>query len=164
MERLNKNDQRELLKVRFEKDLHSRRELELKGKFDEKQKIQQLRMLEKQRIEQEILKKHEDQAAKRRAHERMIEEEQRAREMMLKQQWANKLEIIKSSSLNTNMRTKKIEQEQLQLVELKKQKLVAKYESKQSALSTLEQEKRAFSTLKRDDLNDRILSVRSRGD
>lgn len=32
-------------------------------------------MLEKQRIEQEILKKHEDQAAKRRAHERMIEVE-----------------------------------------------------------------------------------------
>ena len=68
-------------------------------------------MLEKKRIEEEIQKRHEEQAAKRRAHEKMIEDEQKAREILLKQQWANKLEIMKSSSLNTSMRTRRIEQE-----------------------------------------------------
>lgn len=82
----------------------------------------------------------------------------------MKQQWANKLEIMKSSSLNTSMRTRRIEQEQMQLTELKKQKLVQKYESKSTVMSTLEQERRAFSTLKRDDNTDRMLSVKSRGE
>lgn len=71
---------------------------------------------------------------------------------------------MKSSSLNTSMRTKRIEHEHMQLTELKKQKLVQKYESKSSVLSTLDQERRAFSTLKRDDNTDRLLNVRSRGD
>jgi hypothetical protein len=32
-------------------------------------------MLEKKRVEEEIQKRHEEQAAKRRAHEKMIEDE-----------------------------------------------------------------------------------------
>lgn len=62
------------------------------------------------------------------------------------------------------MRTRRIEHEHMQLTELKKQKLVQKYESKSFVLSALEQERRAFSTLKRDDNAERLLTVRSRGD
>ena len=70
---------------------------------------------------------------------------------------------MKASSLNTSMRTRRIEQERMQLTELKKQKIVQKFDSKSSVLSTLDRERRAFSTLKREDMNDRLLSVRSRG-
>ena len=52
----------------------------------------------------------------------------------------------------------------MQLTEIKKQKLVQKYESKSSVMSTLEQERRAFSTLQREDNTDRMLSVKSRGE
>jgi hypothetical protein len=61
------------------------------------------------------------------------------------------------------MRTRRIEQEQMQVSQMKKQKLTQKYESKSSVLSALDQERRAFSTLKRDDINDRLVTVRSRG-
>ena len=53
MERLNNNDNREVLKVKFEKELSKERDQVAKVLYEQKQRIKQQRLLERQRIEEE---------------------------------------------------------------------------------------------------------------
>jgi hypothetical protein len=70
--------------VKFEKELVKERDQVVKVKYDQAQRIKQQRLFERQRIEEEIQRRNEEQAAKKRAQERMIEEQQRGREILLK--------------------------------------------------------------------------------
>ena len=53
VERLNNNDNREVLKVKFEKELSKERDQVAKVLYEQKQRIKQQRLLERQRIEEE---------------------------------------------------------------------------------------------------------------
>jgi hypothetical protein len=52
IERLNKNDHKELEKVKFEKDEIKRREILQRQKYEERQRVKQQRLIEKQRLEE----------------------------------------------------------------------------------------------------------------